>query len=106
MLLSEISNLKFEISEGYKTKGRNQKSVAPSKLVFATERYAETKSLAAADGGGTSVAAGIPTLGRFASFTRTTFFASPSIFSVQMPYQLKSISYHLRPCRADTGCAW
>ncbi len=23
-----------------------------------------------------------------------------------MPYQLKSISYHFKPCRAETGCAW
>ena len=31
--------------------------------------------------------------------------ARPSILSAQIPYQLKSISYHLSPCRADTGCA-
>src|SRR6266852_4301685 len=23
-----------------------------------------------------------------------------------MPYQLKSISYHFKPCRAEVGCAW
>src|SRR6185437_3751490 len=23
-----------------------------------------------------------------------------------MPYQFRSISYHLRPWRAETGCAW
>jgi hypothetical protein len=29
--------------------------------------------------------------------------ASPSCLKMQIVYQLKSISYHFRPCRAETG---
>src|SRR5579862_2732732 len=32
--------------------------------------------------------------------------ASPSVFNTQMPYQFKSTSYQVSPCRADVGCAW
>src|SRR5579859_2765018 len=43
--------------------------------------------------------AGLP-LGSFTSQAR------PSIRSTEIPYQLKSISYHVRPWRGDCGCAW
>src|ERR1700689_648696 len=39
------------------------------------------------------------------SFVRYTSLASPSFWSAQMPYQLKSTSYQASPCRADVGCA-
>ena len=40
------------------------------------------------------------------TFATRTAFASPNIFSVLMTIHEKSTSYHVRPCRADVGCAW
>src|ERR1700691_4860830 len=40
------------------------------------------------------------------SLVRYTSLASPSFWSAQMPYQLKSTSYQASPCRADVGGAW
>src|SRR6266852_1583299 len=41
--------------------------------------------------------------GEWGILTRDISDASPSCLRIQMPYQLKSISYHFRPCRAETG---
>src|SRR5450631_809676 len=43
--------------------------------------------------------------GRLSSAILYTCRASPSFFSAQMPYQFMSISYQVKPCRAETGCA-
>src|SRR5215469_640807 len=39
-------------------------------------------------------------------FATWIFFARPIFESSQMPQKFGSSSYHLRPCRAETGCAW
>ena len=40
------------------------------------------------------------------NFATCTFLAKPSLDKIQMPQKLGSISYQVRPWRAETGCAW